>query len=207
MGIDFSPERWNTLRHSYELWWRNDLDRPIVPVTLPTRDPGRRIPSASLLRQATCHDLNIDPADHIDRIDHDLSSKHYLGDRFPFMDLMTTGSGIAAALCGAELDNSSGRVWFQRAPDLPIQEIHLEYDPNNIWLNRIKDLSVEGRGVGKVRHSSDMTHRDSSERFSANPAGRTPPQRLIATINVPRLFAPFLTVERFRYHCRSSCTK
>jgi hypothetical protein len=50
------------------------------------------------------------------------------------------GSGVLAAMMGAKLDNSSGRVWFWLPDDLPIQEIHIEIEPGNIWLQRIRDI-------------------------------------------------------------------
>ena len=55
-------------------------------------------------------------------------------------------------MLGAQLDNSSGQVWFWPPEDLPIQEIHLEYDPENFWLKRIKDICAEGmeRWQGQV---------------------------------------------------------
>jgi len=53
------------------------------------------------------------------------------------------GPGVAAAFAGAILDNSSGQVWFHSPwPDRHIKDIHLEYDPNNIWLARIKEFCV-----------------------------------------------------------------
>lgn len=51
---------------------------------------------------------------------------------------------MAAAFLGAELDNSSGRVWFHPKTIVPIDEFHLEYDPDNIWLRRIKDIYQAG---------------------------------------------------------------
>lgn len=50
-------------------------------------------------------------------------------------------AGVAAAFMGARLDNSSGRVWFwPPQQDQPITELHLEYDPENPWLKRVKDI-------------------------------------------------------------------
>lgn len=59
---------------------------------------------------------------------------------------------MIAAFLGATLDNSTGGVWFHPAKVIPIDELHFEYDPNNIWLNRIKDIYYEGlaRWKGQV---------------------------------------------------------
>jgi 5-methyltetrahydrofolate--homocysteine methyltransferase len=65
---------------------------------------------------------------------------------------MDFGPGVAAAFAGAKLDNSSGRVWFSAHEVLPIGELHIEFDSNNIWLNRVMELCREGmnRWQGQV---------------------------------------------------------
>jgi hypothetical protein len=152
MPIDFSGERWDKVRETYRQWWAGELDRPIIPVELIGRDPGRAMPDVPLLSQATCADLAIPAEDIIDRIDYELSTRVYLGDAFPFFNMDCFGPGIMTAFLGARLDNSSGQVWFFPPSDLPITEIHFEYDPDNVWLNRIKDIYAAGmeRWQGQV---------------------------------------------------------
>lgn len=140
MTIDFNPERWEKVRQTYHQWWAGELDRPIIPVELYGRDPGRPQPAAPLLDQSTCHDFSWSPEALIDRLDYELESKLFLGDAFPFINLDVFGPGVGAAFMGAKLDNSSGRVWFWQPADLPIQEIHIEYDPHNSWFCRLKEL-------------------------------------------------------------------
>jgi len=141
MPIDFSPERWGQVRQTYRAWWAGELDRPIIPIELVGRDPGRPQPVAPLLSQATCADFSYSPEQLIDRIDYELARKVYLGDAFPWFNMDVFGPGVAAAFMGARLDNSSGRVWFWPPHEgTPITDIHLEYDPANPWLARLKDL-------------------------------------------------------------------
>ena len=54
MPIDFSPERWEDIRTIYAKWWAGELERPIIPVWLKGRDPGREMPATPLLTQQTC---------------------------------------------------------------------------------------------------------------------------------------------------------
>jgi 5-methyltetrahydrofolate--homocysteine methyltransferase len=141
MPIDFSPERWEQVRTTYRAWWAGELERPIIPVELVGREPGRPQPDAPLLSQATCADLTYSPEQLIDRIDYELERKVYLGDAFPWFNMDVFGPGVAAAFMGARLDNSSGRVWFWPPHEgMHITDIHLEYDPANPWLARLKDL-------------------------------------------------------------------
>lgn len=152
MPIDFNPERWSKVRETYQQWWAGELERPIIPVELVGRDPGRAVPDVPLLSQETCADLAIPAQDLIDRIDYELSTRIYLGDAFPYFNMDCFGPGIMTAFLGARLDNSSGQVWFFPPNDLPITEIHFEYDPDNVWLNRIKDIYAAGmeRWQGQV---------------------------------------------------------
>jgi hypothetical protein len=152
MSVDFATERWEAISSTYSKWWQGTLERPIVPVVLTGKDPGRPEPKAPFLSQATCHDFTFSPAEIIDRVDYELTKEEYLGDAFPFMNLSSFGPGVVAAFLGCELDNSTGRVWFHPKEILPIHELHFEYDPSNKWLNRIKDIYAAGisRWQGQV---------------------------------------------------------
>jgi 5-methyltetrahydrofolate--homocysteine methyltransferase len=140
MSIDFSPDRWQRIREVYARWWAGELDRPVIPVELSGRDPGRPKPRAPLLTQATCNDLDIPAEDLIDRIDYELSTRTFLGDAYPRLNLDAFGPGVLAAMLGAKLDNDTGRVWFHPPDDTPAAELHFDYDPDNIWLRRIEDI-------------------------------------------------------------------
>jgi len=152
MPINFSNERWNKTLKTYDAWWDGTLERPIVPVILSGKDPGRPKPSTPLLTQANCHDLSIPAKDLIDRIDHHLSSFEFMGDAFPSYCLSSFGPGIVAAFLGARLENSTGGVWFHPQKEIELSELHFEYNEDNIWLNRIKDICREGmkRWQGQV---------------------------------------------------------
>ncbi|MGD0003284.1 MAG: hypothetical protein ABSE06_03530 [Anaerolineaceae bacterium] len=144
MPIDFSPERWQKTRENYIRWWEGELDRPLIPVLVRGRDPGRPRPAAPLLSQETCTDLTWSAEELIDRIDYELARLEFLGDAFPYFNMDCFGPGVGAAFLGARLDNSSGRVWFFPPDQRPIQDMHFEYDPENVWLKRIRDLYRAG---------------------------------------------------------------
>lgn len=152
MSIDFSSDRWQKVKSTYGSWWDGTLERPVIPVILTGRDPDRPEPAVPTPSQANCHDFSVTPAEIIDRIDYELSKVQYLGDAFPVLNMNFFGPGVVAAFLGARLDNSSGRVWFHPNEILPISELHFEYDGNNKWLQRIKNIYLEGnkRWQGQV---------------------------------------------------------
>jgi 5-methyltetrahydrofolate--homocysteine methyltransferase len=152
MAIDFHPDRWDRIREIYTQWWAGDLDRPVVPVELSGRDAGRTKPHAPLLTQATCTDLGVPAKELVDAIDYDLSTRVYLGDAFPRVNLDAFGPGVLAAILGAQLDNSTGQVWFHPTEDKSAAELQFEYGPENVWLRRIEEICATAaqRWQGRV---------------------------------------------------------
>ncbi len=152
MSIDFPPQRWEQVRQTYRRWWADELDRPIVPVELVGRDPGRPRPAAPLLTQATCGDLSIPVDDLVDRLDWELSGRLFAGDAYPYLNMDCFGPGVMAAFVGARLEITAGQVWFHPPAHVPIQDLHLTYDPDNVWLRRVKDLcaAMRRRWQGQV---------------------------------------------------------
>ena len=145
MAIDFTLERWEKVKATYQKWWAGELDRPIIPIELIGRDPGRPKPDTPFLNQATCHDLSIPVEELIDRLDYELSTCVYLGDSYPYFNMDVFGPGVIAAYLGGRLDNSSGQVWFYPpSDDIPIQEITFEFNPDNKWFKRTIEIYKAG---------------------------------------------------------------
>ncbi len=147
MSIHFEASRWQTIRETYAQWWAGTLERPLVKVVVEgAYAPDREPPKAPLLCQATVNDFSYSAKELIDAIDYDLSQKEYLGDSFPIFNMDCFGPGVVSAFCGAKLDNDSGNVWFfpPEGKELELEDIHIVYDPNNKWVQRIKDLYREG---------------------------------------------------------------
>ena len=152
MAIEFSNDRWEQVKDTYGKWWEGNLSRPIIPVVLTGADPGRKKPDAPLLSQQTSLDLSFSANDLIDRIDYELSGNVYLGDSFPYFNMDCFGPGVLAAFLGARPDNSTGTIWFHCDEIKELKDLHFEYDPDNIWLRRVKDLyqAADNRWRGQV---------------------------------------------------------
>ena len=142
--IKFSDKQWDAVIKNYRLWWDNKLGRPIIPVMFYGGEPGRAKPAADFPSFANCNDLSVTPEQVIDSYDYALCRNEFYGDAFPLMKMDNFGPGITAAFLGAELHNTPETVWFEPRKALPLSELHFEYDPNNIWLNRVKDIYIAG---------------------------------------------------------------
>lgn len=142
--VDFSKDRWQRVRETYGKWWDKKTDKVVMGIAIPNKDPKRFQPNVPILSQSNCHDFSISAEDLIDRLDYELSKFTYYGDSFPSVNMDCFGPGVVAAFLGARIDNSTGNVWFHCDDVKEISKIHLEYNPDNIWLNRIKEIYRAG---------------------------------------------------------------
>ena len=143
MNIRFDREDWTRVKASHAAWWKGELERPLIHTKVRI-DSAPAACAAPLLSQANCNDFSYSPEALVERMDAELSSYEYYADSFPFVNFHTFGPGVAAAFCGAKLDNSSGSVWFFPPEEKAIEEISIRYNPDNVWTRRIKDIYRAG---------------------------------------------------------------
>jgi len=143
MAVHFDQKRMEQTVRNHLRWWKGELDRPLVKAVI---EDAYDIPECSIpvLSQKTCNDFSISPEQVVDALDNALSRQEYLGDAFPMVNFDAFGPGVLAAFCGAKLDNASGGVWFFPKEELEIEDIHVQYDPQNMYVQRIKDIYRAG---------------------------------------------------------------
>ncbi len=145
MAIHFDKKRMEAVIDAHERWWRGELDRSLVRGVVSYAYPQPYAAPAPILNQSNCHDFSWTPEQIIDALDSDLSTKEFIGDGYPVVDFACYGPGVLAAFCGAKLDNSSGFVWFfPPVEDPELSQVHVKYDPDNVWSRRIKDIYRAG---------------------------------------------------------------
>jgi hypothetical protein len=156
MPIDFSPERWITIKDTYRKWWAKDLDRPIFNIALGGVDPGRDEPELPHYNFSAFYGLDTPAEQIIDRWDWNLSGNKWVGDGFPNI-WANFGAGVLGAILGAKLLNTidTDTVWFEPTEEREIADIDFEWDADNVWLNRIAELMQTGqdRWDGQVQMS------------------------------------------------------
>lgn len=143
MAVHFSPERMEQALQNHMRWWREELDRPLVKVTIEDMYPGKELPIPAL-SQANSLDFSIPPEQVIEVLDNKLSRQEYLGDAFPMVNFDAFGPGVLSAFCGAKADNSTGGIWFFPQEKQEIEDLHVHYDPAHPFVQRIKEIYRAG---------------------------------------------------------------
>ena len=143
MPIHFDAERMEAVKDAHARWWKGELDRPLVRATIVDAYAAPQA-EAPVLSQANCTDFRWSPEQVVESLDCWLSRQEYLGDSFPMVNFDGFGPGVLAAFCGAKLDNSTGNVWFFPQKEMEIEDIHVKYDPDNIYARRIKEIYRAG---------------------------------------------------------------
>ena len=139
MGIDFSKERWERVRENYGKWWAGELDRPLIHAVCTGRDPGRPRPDLPNYGFTAFYDMSVPASDIVDMWDYNLSCVKFMGDSFPQI-WPNFGPGIIAAFMGAELEKGEATCWFIPEEQQEIVDIEFQYDPENMWLQRVQDI-------------------------------------------------------------------
>ena len=143
MPVHFSKAMLDQVRENHVRFFEGRLDRPLISIVVHGAYPGRDT-AAPFLSQANCHDFSYTPEQIVDTLDAVLSTREYLGDGYPRVNMDAFGPGVLAAFCGARLDNSTGQVWFFPDGKKEIRDIRVRYDPENRWAVRIKDIYRAG---------------------------------------------------------------
>ncbi len=137
----FPDERYESLRSTYRMWWKDRLERPIVPI-ITTGHPSPRKPSEyPLLAFPTAWDMSISPEKFVDAYDYHLSTLRWHGDAFPFFPITPFGPGVMAAFLGCTPVGVEHTVWFMPPKkDIPIEELHFSFDENNPYFRRVVNI-------------------------------------------------------------------
>lgn len=139
MNLDFNHARWERTRRTYRQWWDGALDRPLLHLTVPDRDPGRPEPALPAREFASFYDFSVAPEVIADRWLYDLERRGFLGDAFPQV-FPNFGPGVIAAFLGLELQNGNGTVWFHQPTAVELEDLKLVFDPDNRWFRRVCGL-------------------------------------------------------------------
>lgn len=142
--LSFDRGRFDALRDNYRRFYKDALGRPILPITFGGLDAGRAAPNNPTLAFSNVADFSITPEQVIDRLDYELSCCEWAGEGYPYVNMHSFGPGCAAAFMGCIPEARANTVWFHPPREIPITELHFEYNGENFWLRRLKDIYTAG---------------------------------------------------------------
>ena len=142
--IHFDKERMKRVEEAHLAFWEGTLGRPLLNLELTDAYQVEHKARAPYLAQPNCHQFEYSPEEVIEAVDEELSRHEFLADGYPRLNFAAFGPGVLAAFCGAKLEHDRGQVWFFPEKELPLSEIHVKYDPDNMWVRRIKDIYKAG---------------------------------------------------------------
>jgi len=134
-ALKFSEQDWQDLSQNWMAWWTGELERPLVMIASPTPRRSSQELKFDFLLQKPIDDV-------LNYYENRLANTVLLGDAgprwFPFY-----GAGVAAAFLGAELlcTPEEGTIWFEPSQALESYDLTALYNRNNIWWQRIQQLT------------------------------------------------------------------
>jgi 5-methyltetrahydrofolate--homocysteine methyltransferase len=140
MGILFGKDRWLKIKETHRAWWAGQLERPLIVYRTEDGDPGRPEPKTPFHFFMGNYDFSISADAIADRWHWEVSKQRFYGDAFP-MTWLNFGPGVAAAFMGAKVTPAEWTTWFHPPRELPITELHFEYDADNPWWLRVQEVA------------------------------------------------------------------
>ncbi len=142
----FTAEDWARVEHDTMAWWAGELDRPLV--WLVGHDPSAWEGERPRYRYLSNYPLDMPAEAIVDEYEPVFAAARYYGDAFPAW-WVNFGPGIMAGFLGARVHSVSEpqeTVWFT-PPDVAgaaggrIGELALACDPDNVWWQRVQDVT------------------------------------------------------------------
>ena len=149
INLRFTPADWECIERDWMAWWAGELDRPMVVITGQEVPPGKRLPEAPGF--VSILPFEEPPDAVIDRYQAHLEARTFYGDAFPYW-WVNFGPGIVAGFLGARVNPEWDTTWFEPEHLGDIRDLHLRYDPDNIWWQRVQALTrcAAERWAGQV---------------------------------------------------------
>ena len=177
-NLHFTEEDWERIERDWTAWWAGELDRPMV--IFPT------IVTFVSSRDECTRDFMLEkPVDEVlDCHQARLESVHFYGDTwpkwFPFF-----GPGIITGFLGGKVKPNAEHltVWFEADEPVPVEDLHFVYDANNVWWQRV--LNLTRAAVERWGNRVSVAHTDLGGLLDILSSFRTANQLLYDLYDIP----------------------
>jgi hypothetical protein len=148
--LNFTQQDWERVEGDTMAWWAGELERPLVYMAVTRNLDSEAIPFGYMSNYPL--DMPVDQV--LDNYARVLTATHFYADAFPWL-WVNFGPGIAAGFLGCQVNSvtqPSETVWFTPTEKLPVNRLDLDYQAENVWWKRVKELTT-----GLVeRYGSDL---------------------------------------------------
>ncbi len=137
--LNFSEQDWERVEKDTLAWWEGELQRPLVYLAVVHPVEARR-PFGFM----TNFPFTMTADEVVDVYEPWLASTRFYADAFPWL-WVNFGPGIMAGFAGSQVGTVTEpveNVWFWPVKKQEIQDIHLEYDAQNPWWQRVQAVTA-----------------------------------------------------------------
>lgn len=178
--LNFTDSDWERVVRDATAWWEGNLDRPLVYLTTVEQDVT--VPPYHFMSN---YPLDMPAHDVLDFYAPYLAAQHYYADAFPWL-WINFGPGIVAGFLGANVNSVSSpseTVWFTPRAEVDIRDLNFHYDENNIWWQRVKELTVSA--VERYGGRLMVAHTDLGGNLDILASFRTTEKLLLDLVDYP----------------------
>jgi 5-methyltetrahydrofolate--homocysteine methyltransferase len=136
-NLHFKPQDWKRIKRDWTAWWNHDLDRPMVVVDVYEWQGQSFVPQF----EGWNIEKDIFPVEQVlDYYQRILQDVTFHGDSWPRW-WPNFGAGIIAGFQGASIGVDENTVWFEPLINTGLEDIKLQYDPQNFWWRWVKSIT------------------------------------------------------------------
>jgi 5-methyltetrahydrofolate--homocysteine methyltransferase len=149
-------EDWERAKEMYRAWWEGEkTPRPLLYLTSPLKKP--RFPVPEPPEPKDLEDRWTNPEIVLGNAEKAFASTYFAAEGYPNMHV-NLGPGIAATYMGSTPTFMPETVWFGRNESKGWDEIlGIDFDPNNKWWIKTKELTMAAVERGKGRYIIGIT--------------------------------------------------
>jgi hypothetical protein len=179
LRLHFDERDWERIERDYMAWWDHALERPLIQIGMidPKTDNTPDVPGF-----ISNIPFSVPAEEVVAWASAQFERQRFYGDEFPRW-WMNFGPGIVAGFLGARVHSVDDTVWFEPFTMLEPREIQLAYDPENLWWQRVQNLTRAGaQAWGK---QVQISHTDLGGNLDIIASLRTTQQLLVDLYDAP----------------------